>query len=287
MAVKVITDSTAYIESGQQEELGIRVVPLSVHFSDESFVETQVDYDYFYRKIERTGEIPTSSQPSNGELYKTFREIIDSGDQVLAIFISSAMSGTYQTALGIKQQLEQETSGRIEVLDSRTNCMALGLQVVAAAQRAREGAGLDAVIQAAIDVRDRVHFYFVPETLEYLKKGGRIGTASALLGAILKVRPILTVDMKNGMTHLWGKNRGTSAAIDRMVKLLETDTQQYGLQEIVIHHINAPEKAQGLKDRLLKDYNCPISICTIGPVIGLHTGLGTLGLVYTTEQESV
>ncbi len=285
MAVKVVTDSTAYLGHHQQQELGIRVIPLSVHFNDESLVETETDYDYFYAKIERTGEIPTSSQPSSGELNRIFKEIVESGDQVLAIFISSAMSGTYDTAVSVKEQLTQEIPGaRIEVIDSCTNCMALGLQVLAAARCSQAGGDMESAIRAAGSVRERVNFYFVPETLEYLRKGGRIGTASALLGTLLKIRPILTVDMGNGMTHLWGKARGTSAAVQRMLELLEADARRYGLQEIIIHHINALGRAEELKSRLAADYRCPITLCTIGPVIGLHTGLGTVGVVYTTES---
>ncbi|MEQ8200515.1 MAG: DegV family protein [Syntrophomonadaceae bacterium] len=285
MTVKIITDSTAYINQELQQELGIRVIPLSVHFSDESFVETEVDYDYFYGKIEKTGEIPTSSQPSAGDIYGVFKEIIEAGDEVLAILISSAMSGTYQTAMGVKDLLAREIPGaRIEVLDSRTNCMALGVQVLAAARCGRAGGDMESAIRAAESIRERVNFYFVPETLEYLKKGGRIGTASALLGMILKIRPILTVDMKAGMTHLWGKARGTSAAVHRMLELLEADARRYGLQEIIVHHINAPERAEQLKGQLADKYRCPISIGTLGPVIGLHTGLGTIGVVYTTES---
>ncbi len=284
MAVRIFTDSTAYISVDQQVELGIRVIPLSVHFSDESFEETQVDYDYFYGKIEKTGEIPTSSLPPVGDMYSDFKEIVQSGNEVLAIFISSAMSGTYQTAVSVKEQLIQEIPGaRIEVLDSRTNCMALGLQVLEAARCIKAGQRIDSAIQAAENTRERVHFYFVPETLEYLRKGGRIGTASALLGTILKIRPILTVDMKAGMTHLWGKARGTAAAVQRMLELLEADARRYGLREIIVHHINAPERAAQLKRQLTDKYHCPITICTIGPVIGLHTGLGTIGIVYTTE----
>lgn len=288
MAVKVVTDSTAYISNDQQYELGIRVIPLSVHFSDESLVETETDYDYFYGKIERTGEIPTSSQPSTGEIYSVFKEIVESGDQVLAIFISSAMSGTYDTAVSVKEQLAQEIPGaRIEVIDSRTNCMALGVQVLAAARCSQAGGDMESALTAAAIIRERVNFYFVPETLEYLRKGGRIGTASALLGTILKIRPILTVDMRTGMTHLWGKARGTLAAVQRMLELLEADARRYGLREIVIHHINAPGRAEELKRRLSADYRCPITLCTIGPVIGLHTGLGTIGVVYTTESPGI
>lgn len=285
MSIRLLTDSTAYIGAMEQKLWDINVIPLSVHFSDESFVETEVDYDYFYRKIESTREIPTSSQPSFGQIYAVFKSLVEAGDQVLAIFISSAMSGTYQTALSVKNQLQQELpQACIEVLDSRTNCMALGLQVIAAARSIKEGQSMKEAIDAAVRIRDRVHFYFVPETLEYLKKGGRIGTASALLGTLLNIRPILTVDMKAGMTHLWGKARGTAAAVRRILKELETDTRQLGLQEIIIHHINAPGRADGLLKELSNLYTCPISICTIGPVIGLHTGLGTLGLVYTTEE---
>ena len=284
MAVQIFTDSTAYISVDQQEELGIRVIPLSVHFGDESFKETEVDYDYFYGKIEKTGEIPTSSQPPVGDMYSVFKETVQAGKEVLAIFISSAMSGTYQTAVSVKEQLIQEIPGaRIEVLDSRTNCMALGVQVLEAARCIKAGQSIDSAIQAAEMIRERVHFYFVPETLEYLKKGGRIGTASALLGTILKILPILTVDMKAGMTHLWGKARGTAAAVQRMLELLEADARRYGLREIIVHHINAPERADQLKRQLSGKYCCPITISTIGPVIGLHTGLGTIGIVYTTE----
>ena len=148
----------------------------------------------------------------------------------------------------------------------------------------KAGQHIKEAIRAAEMIRERVHFYFVPETLEYLRKGGRMGTASALLGTILKIRPILTVDMKAGMTHLWGKARGTAAAVQRMLELLAADDLRYGLREIIVHHINAPERAAQLKRQLSDKYRCPITVCTIGPVIGLHTGLGTIGIVYTTKM---
>ncbi|MGS0746130.1 DegV family protein [Syntrophomonas erecta subsp. sporosyntropha] len=284
MAIKILSDSTSYIDLQTQQELNIGIIPLTVNFKDESFKETEVDYDYFYNKIETTGVIPTSSQPSPGEIYATFREIVSRGDDIVAIFISSAMSGICTTVVKAKELLLQEfPQAKIEIMDSRTNCMAMGMQVLAAARAAKAGESFKAVVQAAQYVRERVHFYFVPETLEYLKKGGRIGTASALLGSLLNIRPILTVDMKNGMTHLLEKARGTSAAIKRMLDLLEEDSQKYGLKEIIVHHINAPEKALKLKQALVNQYNLPVSIHSIGPVIGLHTGLGTVGFVYCTK----
>jgi DegV family protein with EDD domain len=286
MGIKVISDSTSYIDINTQEELGIDLIPLHVHFPDEQFAETEVDYDYFYDKVERTGIIPTSSQPSLGCMIEKFREIASHGDDILAIFLSSAMSGTYETALNAREKIINEFPDiRIDIMDSYTNCMALGMQVIAAAREIKNGANMNAALQAAEYVRDRVRFYFVPETLKYLKKGGRMGTASALLGMILNIRPILTVDMKTGMTHLFDKTRGTSVAIKRMLKQLEEDREKYGLKEILIHHINAPEKAENLKKMLMERYGLPVEIRPIGPVIGLHTGLGTVGFVYYTEAK--
>lgn len=122
MAIKVLSDSTSYISRETQNELGIDLIPLSVNFPDESFLETEVDYDYFYNKIERTGIIPTSSQPSLGEIMEKFRQIVARGDEVLANFISSAMSGTFATALQARDKIMQEyPKARIEIMDSYTN----------------------------------------------------------------------------------------------------------------------------------------------------------------------
>ncbi|HWP96972.1 MAG TPA: DegV family protein [Syntrophomonadaceae bacterium] len=283
MGIRVLTDSTSYIDAETQKESDIIVIPLSVHFPDESFLETEVDQSYFYNKIERTGIIPTSSQPSQGQIYEIFREIVSAGDDILAIFISAAMSGTYATALSVKDQLLREFAGAvIEVLDSHTNCMALGLQVIAAARVVQGGGSMKAAMDAAQRVQDTVHFYFVPDTLEYLKKGGRIGTASCLLGSILNIRPILTVDMSKGMTHLLEKARGASNALKRIMTFIDQDYVKFGLNVLVVHHINAPEKANRLKQTLSDLYHLPITVCSIGPVIGLHTGLGTVGVVYCT-----
>lgn len=283
MGITVITDSTSYIDQDLHGDLNIQVLQLSVHFPDEFFKENEVDQSYFYNKVEQTGIIPTSSQPSQGEMYEVFREVLSKGDDILGVFISSAMSGTYDAALKTRERLLQEyPHAEIEIVDSRTNCMALGLQVISAAEVIKGGGSMKEALQAAYETRKNVHFYFVPETLEYLKKGGRIGTASALLGNILKIRPILTVDMETGMTHLLEKARGASAAINRMLELLEEDYRKGGLKALIVHHINVPEKGRQLRELLAERYQVPVNLCSIGPVIGLHTGLGTIGLVYCT-----
>ncbi len=203
MGIRVFTDSTSYIDESTRRDLNIQLLQLSVHFPDESFRENEVEPGYFYEKVKQSGIIPTSSQPAQGEIEAVFRSVLSKGDDIIGIFISAAMSGTYLTALKTREVLLKEyPEARIEILDSRTNCMALGLQVIAAAQVAQKGGTMEEALQAAQLTRENVHFYFVPETLKYLQKGGRIGTASALLGNILRIRPILTVDMEKGMTHL-------------------------------------------------------------------------------------
>lgn len=283
MTIKLVTDSTSYIEEKTKKDLDIKIVNLSVNFPDESFEEDAVDYDHFYERIKREGVIPTSSQPSLGIIHDTFKQIIVKGEEVLGIFISSKMSGTYETALHARKMLlEEYPEARIEIMDSKTNCMALGLQVVEAGIAAKAGKKIEEVMQIAEQIRERVRFYFVPNTLEYLIKGGRIGGASALIGSLLKVRPILYVN--DGMTDVKERVRGTKAAVKRISSLLQEDASRYGLKHLLVHHIHDHERAGELADSLKQQYNREVSICPIGPVIGLHVGPGTLAVVYCTEN---
>ena len=286
MGVRVISDTTSYIDPALQKELNIQLVPLSVNFPDESFQEDKVDYDYFYGKIIKDNVIPTSSQPSTWEMLTLFKEIVAAGDDIVAIFISSAMSGTYSSALSAKMELLDEfPDARIELVDSRTNCMALGAIVLEAAQAAKANASMEEVVNIALQTRNKVDFYFTPKTLEYLRKGGRIGTASALLGSVLNVSTILTVDMTKGMTHLYAKVRGFDKALAKIYDILAKDCEQYGLKAIYVHHICAINKAEEIREILVNEYpNTPVFVCDIGPVIGLHVGPGTIGVVYYTER---
>ncbi|MBP1744154.1 MAG: hypothetical protein H6Q58_1132 [Firmicutes bacterium] len=280
MAIKVITDSTSYIDKSLREELGITLVSLSVNFEDESFRETDIDNETFFKKMQEKG-IPKSSQPTVSEVYEAMHDAVKDGDSLVCVFISSDMSGTFSTAHIAKEMvLETIKDAEIEIIDSRSNSMQLGYAAIVAARAAREGRSMLEIVQIVEDNKKRSRFLFVPDTLEYLKKGGRIGGASALIGSLLKIIPILTVE--EGKTEMLMKVRTKQKAVETMVGKVMEDIEEFGLGEISVHHINCFEEASRLAELLKGKLKTEVGICNIGPVIGLHVGPGALGIVYYT-----
>lgn len=171
MAVKIIVDSTSYIPEKWIDELDIEVVSLSVVFGDESYKETEIGNEKFYNMLKEADAIPTSSQPSVDELYKTFENIVSRGDSIVAAFISSDMSGTYSSAHMVKNMiLEKYPHAQIGLIDSRSNCMQLGFVAYVAGRASKENKTFEEVLTIAESVVARGRFIFLPDTLEYLKK---------------------------------------------------------------------------------------------------------------------
>ena len=282
MAIKIVTDSTSYIADKYIKEYDIKVVSLNVIINGVSSREMDIENKVFYEDVKNSKEIPKSSQPTPEEMLNIFKEIVEAGDSIVGIFLSSKMSGTYSNANMIKDMiLEDYPDADIHILDSKTNCMQMGFAVIEAARAASEGKSIDEVINAANHVINNSRFLFTPETLEYLKKGGRIGGAAALFGNVLQIKPILTV--VNGETSVFKKVRTRKKAIEEIVKSVLEEIESKGLGDIVVHHINCEEDGLKLAKALEEKLNKKVDIQSIGPVIGVHVGPGSIGIAYYTK----
>jgi DegV family protein with EDD domain len=279
----VVTDSTSYIPADMSAGLDISLVSLSVTLDGTSFRELDMDTDEFWRLLAASGQMPTSSQPSVAEMVDAFEGPLIAGDDVVAVFLSAEMSGTYATALMARSQvLERHAGGVIELVDSRSNSMELGFAVLAAAKTAAEGGSAADAVKAALRIVDRSRFLFVPSTMEYLRRGGRIGGASALIGAMLQIHPILTV--VDGKTDVLKRIRTKARAYQEMADIFAADVAANGLSGVIVHHIADPEAGAELAALAERVAGHPVPVIPLGPVIGLHVGPGTAGLVYHTLQ---
>ena len=282
MAIKIVTDSTSYISDEYIKKYDIKLVSLNVIINGVSRREVDIENEVFYEEIRNSKEIPKSSQPIPNEMLNTFKEIVKDGDSIVGIFLSSKMSGTYSNANMIKDMiLEDYPDAEIHILDSKTNCMQMGFAVIEAARTASEGKSINEVINAANHVINNSRFLFTPETLEYLKKGGRIGGAAALFGNVLQIKPILTV--VNGETSVFKKVRTRKKAIEEIVKTVLEEIESKGLGDIVVHHINCQEDGLKLAKALENKLGKKVDIQSIGPVIGVHVGPGSIGIAYYTK----
>ena len=282
MAIKIVTDSTSYISDEYIKKYDINIVSLNVIINGVSSREIDIENEVFYEEIKNSKEIPKSSQPIPEEMLNTFREIVEDGDSIVGIFLSSKMSGTYSNANMIKDMiLEDYPDADIHILDSKTNCMQMGFAVIEAARTASEGKSINEVINAANHVINNSRFLFTPETLEYLKKGGRIGGAAALFGNVLQIKPILTV--VNGETSVFKKVRTRKKAIEEIVKTVLEEIESKGFGDIVVHHINCQEDGLKLAKALENKLGKKVDIQSIGHVIGVHVGPGSIGIAYYTK----
>ncbi len=285
MGVKVITDSTSYIKEKLRNELDIKVLSLYVSFEDESIREVDIDNKLFYEKMKEKG-IPVSSQPALGELYEAMVEVVSKGDDLICIFLSSEMSGTYNSACAVRDKvLEEYKDAKIHILDSRSNSMQLGYAAIIAGRGAKEGKNIDEVLEMAKKNIKRSKFVFIPDNLEYLKKGGRIGGAGALIGNILKIIPVLTV--KDGKTSILKTVRTKNKAIKSMLDTVLKDNKDFFIEEIIVHHINSYDEALKLANKLKEKLKIEVDIVDIGPVIGVHVGPGAVGIAYYTKDEII
>ncbi len=280
MTVKIVTDSLSDITSDIAKELGITVVPLTVFFGHESFLDrVTMTTDEFYHRLIHGTIWPTTTQPPPGTFAEVYNKLAKETDEILVVTLSKKLSGTSESALNAKKLTENKC--RIEVIDSQTVAMGLGLIVIAAAKQARNGAKLNELSGFVRRAMLRSHFIAYFDTLKYLAKGGRIGKAQGLLGSLLSIKPILTV--KDGEMAPLTRVRSLAAGMDYLYSFA---TGFPRIEELAVEYGTTPDEADKLVERLGPLFPKErIYRSTISPVLGTYGGPGAMA-VTVLEAES-
>jgi DegV family protein with EDD domain len=280
MTVKIVTDSLSDITSDIAGELGITVVPLYVRFGEDVYRDrVEMTTEEFYRRLVNVTTLPSTTQPTPHDFAEVFNNLAKETDEILVIVVSSKLSGTYQSAMQAKDLVKKKC--RIEVVDSLSVAMGMGLIVMAAARAVQAGANLDEVTDLACRARSRIHLIAYFDTLKYLAKGGRIGKAETLLGSILSVKPILTIS--DGEMAPLTRVRSLNAGLDYMYNAAAGCSLIEGL---AVEHATTPDDADKLVELLGSIYPKErIQRAVISPVVGTYAGPNALALTIL-EAES-
>ena len=279
-SVKIVTDSTAYIPSELVIRYDIRVVPLNVVFGTTSYAEgVDITNEEFYDRLIHSKSLPATSHPSNTEFLKTYTDIVDEGNSVLSIHVSGKLSRTIKSAMSASRELPDS---QIEVMDSCLTAMALGMVVLAAGRAADEGQPLSEIKKLVAQLVKQVNLLFAVDTLEYLHKGGHLGSTRVLLDTLLKIKPILC--LKDGRIQPVSRIRAKPKVIECLLKLMEERVPQNRPVHVAIIHAQAFDKAVALEKQVRDRFPCKeIHFSEVGPVIGTHVGPGAIGLAFYSD----
>jgi DegV family protein with EDD domain len=275
--VAVAADSTHYLPRSLAEREGVHQVSLYVGWQGERQRELDMDgFDGFYERLRTDPELPTTSQPSIGDFLEVWEPLIEGGSDVVSIHLAGGISGTSEAARQAHALLaERGLAERVEVIDSESGCGGTGLLVLAACAAARAGEGKDAVVARVREARKTLRIWFCVDTLEYLRRGGRIGKAQAWLGGTLRIKPILSLEYEIVPVE---RVRTAGRAFERMVGYAH-ELHDSGADAWVVQHIQAAEQAQRLIERCREIFASePVFNSEVGPVIGTYTGPGLIGV---------
>ncbi|MCD6299693.1 MAG: DegV family protein [Dehalococcoidales bacterium] len=271
MAVKIVTDSSADLPAELAQEMGITVVPLYVRFGDEVYRErVSITDDEFYHKLIQGPVHPVTIQPSPQDFIEAYSKLSPEADGIVSIHLSSKLSGTYNSAIQGREMMEAKCP--IEIVDSGSITMAMGLVCIAAAEAAKAGKNLEQVLDGVKQDVPNAHLLGLFDTLKYLQLGGRIGKAKALLGSILNVKPLIT--LKDGEVAPAGQVRTRAKGIERLVDFVKNAQD---IESLAVGYSTTPDEAQSLAKQLSAIFTKePIKIARLGTTLGVHAGPGTL-----------
>ncbi len=282
MTVKIVTDSTADLPPEVAQQLGITVVPVYVRFGEEVYRDgVDISQDELYQKLVASPIHPTTSQPPPGDFADVYRKLAKETDEIVSIQVTSKLSGTYDSALQGKELAGVRC--RVEVVDSLSLSMGLGLVAMAAARLAAAGESLQMVMEEIGQAIPAIRLLGVFDTLKYLLQGGRIGRAKALLGSVLNMKPLIT--MRDGELFPAGQARTRSKGIERLFDLVKN---ALNVQEVAIVHSTTPDEAGSLREHIGTIFDKKqIHMARLGPALGVHGGPGTLILALREKISSI
>jgi DegV family protein with EDD domain len=277
--VKIVTDSSSYPQPEVVAKHDIRVVPLKVAFGSEVFSEgVDITNEEFYQRLAKDGKLPTTSQPSVADFIRVYRELTKQGHPILSIHISSKLSGTCASALAAKNALPQ---AQIEIIDSLT--IAMGMLIPTAAEAAERGEMLSQIAASIKKLNKRIKVVGAFDTLEYLWKGGRIGAAKALVGTLLKIKPVLT--QESGEVKVLNKARTRTQAIEHILGFVEKEVRGNAFLHGWVAHSHVPEAGRALEKELRENFNwVELRFLEMGPVLGTHMGPGLVGVSFYCNE---
>ncbi len=281
----LVTDTTSYLPREVLKRHDVHLVSLYVGLDGEQQPEIELldDLDGFYDRLRAAEEAVTTSQPSVGDFLAVYEPLLDEGREIVSIHISAGISGTYETAVQARDRLTADGRGgeRIHLMDSRTAAGGMAMVVLAAANAAEQGASAEQIAARAEDARTNLKLWFAVDTLEYLRRGGRIGTAGAWIGTTLKIKPILTFEEEVTPVE---RVRTRARSIERLVGYAK-QRHEDGADAWVVNHIQDPEAAESLIEACRPIFSCePSVMAEMGPVVGAHVGPGLLGIGATTRS---
>ena len=277
MKLAIVTDSVSDISPKIAKELKITVVPLTVIFGTDQFLDgVELSNSEFFQKLETDPNHPSTSQPSPEAFVKTYEKLLKEGYEILSVHVSAKLSGTINSA---EQAIKSLDTNKIKIVDTGTASMAQGLVAMSAARAAKSAKSLDELADMAETTAKKTNVYVAMDTMEFLKRGGRIGKARAMLGSILNIKPIITTD--NGEIVPHSRARTIKKAISSMINDMGDKDQ---IVEVAVLHSTTPDLAKDVLTQIdAQNLNNPGTITEIGPVVGTHAGPGCLAIAYTTK----